>query len=102
MTAVREALRGKSYMSRKLRKDHVRYLQTQHRTSISEDARLTERQREVLQLLAEGKLMKEIGDIPCMTTRTVAFHKYRMMQDLGIKTSAELVRFAVRNHLVAG
>jgi len=46
--------------------------------------------------------MKEIGDILCMTTRTVAFHKYKMMQVLGVKTSAELVRFAVRNHLIAG
>ena len=46
--------------------------------------------------------MKEIGDILCMTTRTVAFHKHKMMQVLGVKTSAELVRFAVRNHLIAG
>jgi len=45
--------------------------------------------------------MKEVGDILNMTTRTVAFHKYRMMERLGARNSAELVRFAVRNHLVA-
>jgi DNA-binding CsgD family transcriptional regulator len=54
-----------------------------------------------LQLLAEGKVMKEIGDVLHMTTRTVAFHKYRIMEVLGAKTSADLVRYAVRKHLVA-
>ena len=59
------------------------------------------RQREVLQLLAEGRTMKEIAHILAITPRTVAFHKYRMMEDLGIKTSAELVRFAIKGHVVA-
>jgi DNA-binding NarL/FixJ family response regulator len=62
---------------------------------------LSMRQREVLQLLAEGRTMKEIAQILAITPRTVAFHKYRMMEDLGIKTSAELVRFAVKGHVVA-
>jgi len=66
-----------------------------------EEERLTERQREVLQLLAEGKAMKEIGDILKMTTRTVAFHKYRIMEVLDAKNNADLVRYAVRNHLIA-
>jgi DNA-binding NarL/FixJ family response regulator len=62
---------------------------------------LSVRQREVLQLLAEGHTMKEIAHILAITPRTVAFHKYRMMEDLGIKTSAELVRFAIKGHVVA-
>ena len=62
---------------------------------------LSMRQREVLQLLAEGRTMKEIAHILAITPRTVAFHKYRMMEDLGIKTSAELVRFAIKDHVVA-
>ena len=62
---------------------------------------LSMRQREVLQLLAEGRTMKEIARILAITPRTVAFHKYRMMEDLGIKTSAELVRFAIKGHVVA-
>ncbi len=60
----------------------------------------TTRQREVLQLLAEGRLMKEVANILNLTPRTVAFHKYAMMEHLGIKTSAELVQFAVSHHLV--
>ena len=63
--------------------------------------RLSTRQREVMQLLAEGRTMKEIARILAITPRTVAFHKYHMMEDLGIKTSAELVRFAIRHHIVA-
>jgi DNA-binding CsgD family transcriptional regulator len=59
------------------------------------------RQREVLQLLAEGRTMKEIAHILEITPRTVAFHKYSMMQDLGIKTSAELVQFAVKHGIVS-
>ena len=101
LIAVHEVLRGKSYLSRTLPRDHVRYLQTQQRTAREEDARLTRRQREVLQLIAEGKLMREIGDILFMTPRTVAFHKYKMMQVLGVRTTAELVRFAMRNHLIS-
>ena len=59
------------------------------------------RQREVLQLLAEGHTMKEIARKLKITARTVAFHKYSMMQDLGIKTSAELVQFAVKHGIVS-
>jgi DNA-binding NarL/FixJ family response regulator len=61
---------------------------------------LSPRQREVLQLLAEGRTMKEIARILNITARTVAFHKYGMMRDLGIKTSAELVQFAIKRHIV--
>ncbi len=62
---------------------------------------LSLRRREVLQLLAEGRTMKQIARLLEITARTVAFHKYGMMQELGIKTSAELVRFAVKQHLVS-
>jgi DNA-binding NarL/FixJ family response regulator len=99
--AVRDVLRGKTYMSRTLPRDTVNYLRRQDKQMVQEDERLTERQREVLQLIAEGKVMKEIGGMLNMTTRTVAFHKYRIMEALGAKSSAELVRYAVRNHIVA-
>ena len=65
------------------------------------EERLTERQREVLRLLAEGKHMKEVGTILNMTARTVAFHKYNMRKVLGAKSDADLVKYAVRNHLTA-
>ena len=58
--------------------------------------KLTLRQREVLQLLAEGRSMKEAADILKLATRTIAFHKYTMMEQLGVKTGAELVQYAVQ------
>jgi DNA-binding NarL/FixJ family response regulator len=100
VTAVREILRGKTYLSPKVPKDAVDYLRRQHKTLVNEDARLTERQREVLQLLAEGKGMKEIGAILNMTPRTVAFHKYSIMEVLGATNNSDLVRYAIRNHVV--
>jgi DNA-binding NarL/FixJ family response regulator len=62
---------------------------------------LTQRQREVLQLLAEGKVMKEAGDVLNLTARTVAFHKYRIMEALNITTNAEMVRYALTHHLLS-
>jgi DNA-binding NarL/FixJ family response regulator len=64
-------------------------------------AELSPRRREVLQLLAEGHTMKEVARILNITPRTVAFHKYGMMDELGIKSSAELVQYAVKQHLVS-
>ena len=101
VVAVRDVLRGKSYMSPALSRDSINFLRRQNKELVREDERLTERQREVLQLLAEGKVMKEVGDILHMTTRTVAYHKYRMMEVLGAKSNAELVKYAVKNHIVA-
>lgn len=98
--AVRDVLRGKTYLSPTL-KEKVNYLRWEQKEIVEEANRLTERQRQVLQLLAEGKVMKEVAGILNMTTRTVAFHKYRIMGSLGAKSNAELVRYAVRNHLVA-
>lgn len=99
--AVRKVLRGMSYISPRLSKETVDYLRRQSKMPLEEEERLTFRQREVLQLLAEGKVMKEVGDILNMTTRTVAFHKYRIMDVLGARSSADLVRYAIRNHLIA-
>lgn len=62
--------------------------------------RLTLRQKEVLQLLAEGRSMKEVAFMLNVTPRTVAFHKYTMMEHLRLKTSAELIQFAVKSSIV--
>ncbi len=99
LIALREVLRGKTYLSPNLR-EKVTCLRWQRKKMVKESERLTERQRQVLQLLAEGKLMKESGSILHMTTRTVAFHKYRIMEVLGAKSSADLVRYAMRNHII--
>jgi DNA-binding NarL/FixJ family response regulator len=95
--AIQEALRGRSYLTPLITRDVVGSLIEPR----PERHELTNRQREVLQLLAEGKSMKEVAAILNMTPRTVAFHKYRMMEQLRLKTSAELVTFAVRQGMVA-
>ena len=94
--AIQEALRGRSYITPLITRDVVGSLIQQ-----TPRHELTIRQREVLQLLAEGKSMKEVAAILDLTPRTVAFHKYRMMEQLRVKTSAELVKFAVREGVVA-
>lgn len=99
--AVRDVLRGKSYVSKSLCKEEIDYRRLTETKLVEENERLTQRQREVLQLLAEGKAMKEIAGILNMTPRTVAFHKYRMMETLGASSNADLVRYAVKYHFVA-
>ena len=61
---------------------------------------LTPRQREVVQLLAEGKSMKEVASVLKVTPRTVAFHKYRVMEELNIGTTAELIQFAIKSRIL--
>jgi DNA-binding NarL/FixJ family response regulator len=93
--AIREALRGRSYITPLIARDVVGALIERR-----EGPELTPRQREVLQLLAEGRSMKEVGNILNVAPRTVAFHKYKMMEQLRLKTSAELVQFAVKQGVV--
>jgi DNA-binding NarL/FixJ family response regulator len=99
--AVHEVLRGKIYLSKALARDAVDALCSEHTKLVNVDERLTDRQREVLQLLAEGKIMKEIGDILNMSHSTANYHKYQIMKTLGATSIAELVRYAIRNHIVA-
>jgi DNA-binding NarL/FixJ family response regulator len=98
--AIREALRGRSYVTPLVTQGLVgsftRSLKRNNRTN-----KLTLRQREVLQLLAEGLTMKEVASKLDVSPRTVAFHKYTMMDQLHLRNSAELVQFAVRSSLVS-
>jgi DNA-binding NarL/FixJ family response regulator len=100
LQAVQEVSHGRSYVTPLATRGLVdNFL---HRPeSSSEPGELSPRRREVLQLLAEGHTMKEIARILEITPRTVAFHKYAMMEELGIKSSAELVQYAVKQHLVS-
>jgi DNA-binding NarL/FixJ family response regulator len=66
----------------------------------NEEVPLTERQIEVLQLLAEGKTMKEVAAVLNLTTRTVAFHKYRLMNTLNLNTNAAVVQYALQHRVV--
>jgi DNA-binding NarL/FixJ family response regulator len=96
--AIREVMQGRSYVTPLMTEGLVEsLLQPEHRTPAHE---LTPRQREVLQLLAEGRSMKEVASVLNLTPRTVAFHKYRMMDELKVKSTAELVQYAVKHHIV--
>lgn len=96
--AIREVMQGRSYVTPLVTEGLVEsLLQPQPRKPAHE---LTPRQREVLQLLAEGRSMKEVASILNLTPRTVAFHKYRMMDELKVKSTAELVQYAVKHHIV--
>jgi DNA-binding NarL/FixJ family response regulator len=98
--AIREVARGGSYVTSLMREDVVGSL-AGHFKKLKGTNHLTIRQKEVLQLLAEGRSMKEAGFILKVSPRTVAFHKYSMMEHLQIKTSAELVQYAMNRQLLA-
>ena len=99
VTAIHYALEGKQYIAPQIAADLKQFYNsnTQKR---ADEIKLTPRQREILQLLAEGHPVKEIAGILNLSSRTVEFHKYRMMTELGIQNSTELIRFAVKHHLV--
>ena len=98
--AIQEALKGISYVTPRVRRAmQERYIRDPK--AAAQPHQLTDRQREVLQLFAEGRPMKEIADILNVTLRTVQFHKYRVMEDLGIATNAELVQYAMRHGMIS-
>jgi DNA-binding NarL/FixJ family response regulator len=99
-TAIREALRGKSYVSPAIHKGMLDEMSSPH-IVLSGLRELSGREREVLQLLAEGKSMKEVAALLEISPRTVEFHKYRIMELLGVKTNAELVQHAIKLGLIA-
>ena len=97
--AIQHARQGRSYVTPLIAKGLVESLQAPTRRQASRT--LTPRQREVLQLLAEGHSMKEVAAILSVAPRTVAFHKYRMMAELGLKTNAALIQFAINNNILS-
>jgi DNA-binding NarL/FixJ family response regulator len=99
-TAIREALQGRLYVSPLIAKG---MLNDPVNPAPGDPGlrELSSREREVLQLLAEGKSMKEVAAVLDISPRTVEFHKYRVMELLGVKTNAELVQYAVKHGLIA-
>lgn len=98
-TALREVQRGRSYATPLITEGLLTALA--HRGAEPRPSlELTSRQREVLQLLAEGRSMKEVARVLNVAPRTVAFHKYRMMEQLKVKSTAELIQYAVKHHIV--
>ena len=100
ITAVRRVLHGQSYLSPLITKDTVEYL-LRSGAVYKGEKQITSRQREVLQLLAEGKSMKEVAYILQLKPGTVAFHKYRIMDVLGLSTSAALIEYAITHHMIS-
>lgn len=98
LTAISCALKGRTYITPMLAGELLHYQRTRPKGEQEDDlARLTSRQREVLQLIAEGLSVKEAAAVLGISARTVEFHKYSMMEALGLKSSAELMRFAVEH-----
>jgi DNA-binding NarL/FixJ family response regulator len=98
--AIRVAVRGDTYVTSQASQRMVEsFIQGGDRPGAGE---LTFRQREVLQLLAEGLSMKEAASVLRVTARTVAFHKYRVMQQFRLKSNAELIQFAIDQRLTLG
>jgi DNA-binding NarL/FixJ family response regulator len=97
--AIHDAIRGVPYITPSIRQ-FMDEAFIRDPSAAPRSHELTTRQREVLQMLAEGKSMKEIASILELTLRTVQFHKYRIMELLEIKTNAELVQYAMRHGMI--
>ena len=99
MTAIRAVIGGRSYVTPRVTRDLVDACAT-HALDTPKRSTITPRQREILQLLAGGHSMKQAAAVLHITPRTVAFHKYQMMAQLRITSTAELIQFAIRQHIV--
>jgi DNA-binding NarL/FixJ family response regulator len=101
ITAINEVMKGKSYVTPEIAGE---FMQTYNKTAPGENIinqKLTERQKEILQLIAEGNLTREIADILCISARTVERHKYNMMKELGLNTTADLIKYAIKQGIIS-
>ena len=96
LQAVEKVLLGKRFITERIAEE----LENVPHTRRDPIRKLTARQREVLQLLAEGKSAKEVADILFISPRTVEFHKYRIMEELGMSSSAELVQYSIKQGII--
>ena len=100
LLAVHNALRGTTYVTPQIR-SAMEEIFIRDPKLLSQPRELSDRQREVLQMLAEGRSMKEIAYTLQITHRTVRFHKTRIMEELGIKTTSELVQYAIKHAIIS-
>jgi DNA-binding NarL/FixJ family response regulator len=96
--AIRAVLRGGKYVTPEMAKELGEL--GARESAIGNARTLTPRQREVLRLLAEGRTMKEVATLLNVATRTVAFHKYKIMHEFGLENNSQLLRFAIRQRVV--
>jgi DNA-binding NarL/FixJ family response regulator len=100
VTAIQEAIRGRTHISALVAGGVLGSLMENHTAGKKNAGELTVRQKEILQLIAEGKSPKEIAAIFSVSPRTVEFHKYRIMEAIGARTIAELTRYAVTHGIL--
>jgi DNA-binding NarL/FixJ family response regulator len=101
VAAMHEVLRGRTYVTPLVTKDMMESFLEPADQAEQLHSRLTPRQREVLQLVAEGHSNKEIATVLKVSTKTVEFHKYNLMLALGIRTTAELTQYAMRHGYIS-
>jgi len=99
--AIHEVLKGRTFITPLLAREMMDSFLDASAQREEPELRLTQRQREVLQLVAEGRSNKEIGAILKVSTKTVEFHKFNLMQALGIHTTAELTQYALKHGLIS-
>jgi len=98
--AIRDALKGLSYMAPEIRQA-MNEIFVRDPKAVERPQHLTDRQREVLQMLAEGRSLREIAALLKISYRTVRFHKVRIMEELGISKNAELVKYAMKHGMIS-
>jgi DNA-binding NarL/FixJ family response regulator len=100
LQAIRNALKGMTYVAPEIRKA-MNEIFIRDPKAVERPQHLTDRQREVLQMLAEGRTLREVANSLQISYRTVRFHKVRIMEELGIKRDAELVRYALSRGMIS-
>ena len=99
ITAINEAMKGRTYVTPRIAGELMQTFKKSHPGDKIFEKKLTHRQEEILQLLADGHSAKEIANMLSISPRTVETHKYNMMQELNLKTTADLIKFAIKNGL---
>ncbi|MDA8139852.1 MAG: response regulator transcription factor [Desulfobacteraceae bacterium] len=101
VTAIHEAVKGKTYVTPLIAGDLIHAYQQGDSPEKMLLKKISPRQREVLQLMAEGKSAKQIASVLDISTKTVEFHKYKMMEQLNIKTSIALIQYAIKHGIIS-
>ena len=100
LTAVREVLKGNHYVSPLVTRNTIELLIGSAHTGVKLWGRLTARQREVLQLVAEGRSRKEIASVLKISVKTVEFHKAAIMRELNLRTTADFTLYAIEHGMI--
>lgn len=101
LTAVRAALRGQTYVTPMIAGELLQSYRAEDSGPHDSTHRLTARQRQVLQLIAEGGSAKEVAAVLKISTRTAEVHKARILEALGLRNTAELVQYAIRTGIIS-